>query len=487
VVLLVLLLLQAGPASARTLTVCPSGCAYTQIAPALAAAHSGDTIAIGPGTYVGGFTIDISVKLVGAGAGASIIRGGGTVVTIGSFGATTEPTVSIDGVTITGGVARSSPESTALAGQEGIFALVGGIEIPPKADLAKGARVTIRNSVITGNRAAPSRADSSGFAFAAGGGVDNWGTLTLTNTSVTNNHVGGRLASNAVGGGIHNWQSGSLTLRHSIVNHNHAIASGPNACAAGGGGIASIGNLTVTGSAVSKNTVRLSIAANCGEAQGGGIFIVEGGSARISNTTIDQNQVSTTSVGGDATAFSGGIAEYGTLVLRNSTIRNNRVRATAGASGTANPTAGGIGVVFPGKATMLHTAITGNEVTATAAAGAAVAEGGGMQTTSTILSHSLVSGNRLIARSQTGSATVHGAGIQHGNDVLKVLDTKIRHNTAVATGTEGEALGGGIWNDAFFPPPPSPRLVLNKSTINDNRLIASPGITVHGGGLFTTV
>jgi len=174
-------------------------------------------------------------------------------------------------------------------------------------------------------------------------------------------------------------------------------------------------------------------------------------------------------------------------VLLNSTIRNNRVRATAGASGTANPIAGGIGVVFPGKATMLHTAITGNKVTATAAAGAAVAEAGGIQTTSTILSHSLVSGNRLIARSQTGSATVHGAGIQHGNDVLKVLDTKIRHNTAVATGTEGEALGGGIWNDAFFPPPPSPRLVLNKSTINDNRLIASPGITVHGGGLFTTV
>ena len=312
-VLLVLLLLQAGPASARTLTVCPSGCAYTQIAPALAAAHSGDTIAIGPGTYVGGFTIDISVKLVGAGAGASIIRGGGTVVTIGSFGATTEPTVSIDEVTITGGVARSSPESTALAGQEGIFALVGGIEIPPKADLAKGARVTIRNSVITGNRAAPSRADSSGFAFAAGGGVDNWGTLTLTNTSVTNNRVGGRLASNAVGGGIRNWQSGSLTLRHSIVNHNHAISSGPNACAAGGGGIDSLGKLTIARSVVNNNAVRLSIAANCGEAQGGGIFIVEGGSARISNTTIDQNRVSTTSVGGDAIAFSGGIAEYGTL------------------------------------------------------------------------------------------------------------------------------------------------------------------------------
>ena len=50
--------------------------------PALAAAHRGDTITIGPGTYAGGVTIDVSVKLV-AGSGATIISGGGPVLTIG--------------------------------------------------------------------------------------------------------------------------------------------------------------------------------------------------------------------------------------------------------------------------------------------------------------------------------------------------------------------------------------------------------------------
>jgi hypothetical protein len=66
----------AGRASAATLTVCPSGCAFTQIAPALAAANNGDTISVGAGTYGGGFSVEKSVKLVGAGANRTTIRGG---------------------------------------------------------------------------------------------------------------------------------------------------------------------------------------------------------------------------------------------------------------------------------------------------------------------------------------------------------------------------------------------------------------------------
>ena len=174
-----LLVLDAGPASAATLNVCPSGCAYTQLAPAVAAAHDGDTIKIGAGTYDGGVTVDVSVKLVGAGATSTIISGGGPVVTIGEFGASSEPTVSIDGVTITGGITQSSPESTPFTGQEGVFAAGGGVEIPPNADFSGGAKVTIANSVITGNRVAPSDTAPVGpdcpsgpcpFAFAGGGG-----------------------------------------------------------------------------------------------------------------------------------------------------------------------------------------------------------------------------------------------------------------------------------------------------------------------------
>jgi hypothetical protein len=266
-----LLLLASGQASAATLNVCPSGCPYTQLAPALAVADDGDTIRIGPGTYNGGVTIDMSVKLVGAGASRTIISGGGPVVTIGEFGALAEPTVSIEGVTVTGGITRSSPESTPFTGQEGIFAAGGGVEIPPNADFSGGATVTIANSVITGNRVAPSDTAPFGppcpggpcpFAFAGGGGIDTWGTLTLANTTISNNRVGSAsglstLASDAVGGAITN-RLGPLTIIGSVIHGNRAGATGPNGRFAEGRAIMAFGGtLKVSNSSVTENSAAL--------------------------------------------------------------------------------------------------------------------------------------------------------------------------------------------------------------------------------------
>src|SRR2546426_12504447 len=73
----------AGPASTATRAVCPSGCAFPTVTAALAAAHDGDKIAIGAGTYSGGLTIDKSISLLGAGSGLVTIGGGGPVVRIG--------------------------------------------------------------------------------------------------------------------------------------------------------------------------------------------------------------------------------------------------------------------------------------------------------------------------------------------------------------------------------------------------------------------
>src|SRR5206468_3360215 len=115
--------------------------------------------------------------------------------TIGAFNASTEPTVSISGVTITGGVTHSS-FAEAFVGP-GVIALGGGISVPPAAGFAPGATVTIANSVITGNTVAPTSAIDSGlpcppdititcingdlpFALAAGGGINSFGALTLT-------------------------------------------------------------------------------------------------------------------------------------------------------------------------------------------------------------------------------------------------------------------------------------------------------------------
>jgi hypothetical protein len=177
-------LLLASQASARLgATLCVGGApgCYATIQAGVDAAHDGDTIRVEPGTFAGGITIDKSISLVGAGARRTIIRGGGPVLTIGEFLAPTEPVVTLSGVTVTGGVSTSSPLSTEWVGEENVIALGGGIEILPAEDYTTGAAVTIRDSLVSGNRAAPTETlpfgpDCPGgpcpFAWAKGGGIE---------------------------------------------------------------------------------------------------------------------------------------------------------------------------------------------------------------------------------------------------------------------------------------------------------------------------
>jgi hypothetical protein len=72
---------RAAPASTLCVGARP-GC-YATIQAAVDAAEDGDTIEVGPGTFAGGVAITKNLHLVGAGAGATTIEGGGPVLTIG--------------------------------------------------------------------------------------------------------------------------------------------------------------------------------------------------------------------------------------------------------------------------------------------------------------------------------------------------------------------------------------------------------------------
>jgi hypothetical protein len=190
---------------------------------AMNAAHDGDVIRIGPGTFAGGVTIDKSVEVIGSGAGKTIIEGGGPVLTIGEAFAAHEPKVTISKVKVTGGRTTSSPLSKDFVGKKNVIALGGGIAIPPGKFLedeerfAFGATVKVTDSVISGNRVGPSETVPFGppcpggpcpFAAAGGGGIDNWGALTLERTQVRDNLAAG-VGSDAICGGIDSDQ-GSL-------------------------------------------------------------------------------------------------------------------------------------------------------------------------------------------------------------------------------------------------------------------------------------
>src|SRR5215469_4436247 len=139
----------AATASAATLRVCAHGCPYTQVGDAVNAARDGDSVTVAEGTYRGGFAITKSLTLQGAGLIRTTIRGGGPVITVGTLDGSSEPTVTIRDVTITGGVTHSAFGDT-------IEALGGGVYVPPAADGAAQTTLTIIGSAITGNVAAPS-------------------------------------------------------------------------------------------------------------------------------------------------------------------------------------------------------------------------------------------------------------------------------------------------------------------------------------------
>jgi fibronectin-binding autotransporter adhesin len=504
----------AAQASAAVLTVCPSGCAFKQIAPAIAAASSGETIQIAAGTYDGGFTIDKSLKLVGSGAGTTIISGGGPVITIGTFGAASEPTVSISGVTLTGGVTHSS-FAAAFVG-DNVIALGGGISVPPAADFAPGAAVSIANSVITGNRVAPLAAIDSGlpcpadvtitcingdlpFAQAAGGGINTFGPLTLTNTTVSDNQVGGPVASDADGGGIFSIEGG-LTLKASTVTGNRAIAAAPNGRFAETGGVfVGSGTLTIDGSLISGNSASISTAMPNDIQDGtaalvGGVHVAGDDSCaspgacaigKIRNSTITGNSVTASNSIGDATDFCGGICDDGVLALSDSLVGSNHVTATVPAGSTACACADSAGIGTGGIESIADTHVTGNTVTATAPSGTAKANNGGGSDgndVSNTITDSLFSGNQLTATTTTGTATVQGAGF--GNfAVLTIRGTTFRDNSGTATGPSGSAQGGGLFNGTCCGPG---TLTLLDDQLIRNTLSASSGITPEGGGLFTT-
>jgi len=103
-----------------------------------------------------------------------------------------------------------------------------------------------------------------------GGGVDNFGTLAVTNSTFSGNSA-------VHGGGIFNYRFCTLTVISSTFSGNNAAGG-----AGDGGGISSSGTVTVTNSTFSGNTA----------SQGGGIYNDYEGTVAVTNSTLSGNSAS---------------------------------------------------------------------------------------------------------------------------------------------------------------------------------------------------
>src|SRR5688572_26015817 len=122
--------------------------------------------------------------------------------------------------------------------------------------------LTLRNTIRSGNASAGYDDGDGG----QGGGISNWGTLTLINSTISNNSVWAYYG--GYGGGILN--GGTLTILNSTVSVNSSNYNG--------GGISNWGDVQVNSSTIYANNAD----------RGGGIYN-SGATLTILNSTVSGN------------------------------------------------------------------------------------------------------------------------------------------------------------------------------------------------------
>ncbi len=263
---------------------------FDMISEAINAVVAGKQIIVRSGIYTENLIIEKSLKLSGSGAADTIIQsaGSGSVLKIGIIN--TGIVVEISGITIRNGSGtpyNDMPDYT----------MGGGIY--------NAANLTLRDSIVSNNT-----------VTYGGGGIFNsdCGIMTIDRCTIAANSVGtSQLAiGGAFGGGVYNY--GVLTITNSTMNNN-AARSGDGT--ARGGAICNYtadywgfpGSLTMTNCTISTN--------NC-DNFGGGIAQI-GGTMTLTNLTITLNSAHT----------GGGLyIDGGTNIARNSIVHGN----TAGIS-----------------------------------------------------------------------------------------------------------------------------------------------------------
>lgn len=296
-----------------------------------------------------------------------------------------------------------------------------------------------------------------------------------------------------------------MTLQDSIVSDNLASVSDPNGRFAEGGGVFTeqISTVSIDHSQIVGNTAGLTSSfpyfIGGGEtlelgANSGGLHLsADNGEVTIANSRIDSNTVDVTALNGEPEAFDAGMCACGnpTLDLSDSSISNNRIDANIGSNADLFADTGfavGGAIEFDALAKIDHVLITGNSTSVMSPTGAAIANGTVASffpaPPTNVLSHSAISNNRVKASSPKGSSTILGVGLMNAAG-LDLEDDVISGNVGIATGPTGVAQGAGIWNGPF-PNGPPVGLTVNGTTVFDNILVGSAGISLQGGGLFSS-
>ena len=433
-------------------------------------------------------------------------------------------------------------ENEAIGGAGGGRAQGGGI------NSAVDSTTLISDSVFVGNRALAGDGGGGTGLGRAGAVFNDASVMTIEDSSIVGNlarggaNIAGRgfIVGNAGGAGITNSDRGVLRIRRTTVRGNLAVGGSNNSSSGGegdigtafGGGLANVGEATITDSVFEDNEARGGSGGRgsgggfqfVGTATGGGIFTAARNSSGTPATlTLDRVTLrGNRAVGGDGNTagtvvnagIGGALGNNGsnpsfsppaasTVILRDSTLSHNR--ALGGAGGAA--LGGGIanvlgGVVRVEGGTVRHNRAQGGDGAAGGDGGSAF--GGGIYNEAASTHPSNVGASTVLTVSRSSVAHNHargGAGASGGaggdgqggglwnGGAASVLDSGLERNMALGGDGGGEAkggdgLGGGIFNDV------TASLLLERSAVTGNHAnggnggIGGAGGVGIGGGIY---
>jgi parallel beta-helix repeat protein len=378
----------------------------------IAAASSGDTITFDPQSLSSSSTINLDptkgelfinkdLSITGLGVANLTISGqnsGQNATRV--FEVAAGANVSLADLTVTGGNGvPNNPKG--LHSNRG-----GGIVVDENSTL------TITGSIVSANSVT---ANGGG---GLGGGIADYGTLTVSDCTVTGNH-----ANTTYGGGIAVF-FGTLTVNDgSIISNNEAKTYG--------GGIAGVASMmTVSDSMLSENST---------DQLDGGAINVGGGSLTMTGCTLSGNTAAENG-GGISTQTSLATTLGGTTVISpaattvsSSTLTGNSVGLSLKAGDGGGIFNGGLhkdGIFYPGTLTVNASTLSNNSA----------GSGGGISNRATLtVSASTLSNNSAY----NGGGAIESAGIATDVSVAQISGSTISDNV-VTDGTFGG--GGGISN-----------------------------------------
>jgi hypothetical protein len=360
---------------------------------------------------------------------------------------------------------------------------------------------------------------SNNAASRGGAGIDNFGRLWTTTSTVAGNVVTDAGSAFVGGGGLANELTGSVNLADSSVIYNTITGAGTTSGSQfSGGGVVNFGTLAVNGGFISQNKINVPTSvdpSNTSEGDGAGITVV--GPTTLANLTVTGNAVgpavgavNTTAIGGginaafglstvassaitdntvdsDSTSSGGAIAiQTGLVGITGTQITGNSSSLTVGSLDTGSTSGGGgVATVQGGSVAIASSTITGNTAAAATTVatppGDTVSAGGGgvlLLSGTSVISSSTISGNTA---GLLGAATTSGDGggvltVNLAVGGLIIQRSKVMQNTAI------NGFGGGIVSID------TGSTTIQADTISGNSATADSGggsfLAGLGGGLF---